>query len=179
MKNYETAIFGGGCFWCTEAIFKNLKGVVSVTPGYAGGVKAHPSYQEVSSGATQHAEVVRVEFDPDIIPYRDLLEVFWHTHNPTTFNRQGNDIGNQYRSIILYTTDNQKHEAQKSKENLERSGYYKDSIVTEIKPSDKFYPAESYHMDYYNNNSTQPYCQLVISPKLQHLREKYAGWVKK
>ncbi len=165
MEKTETAVFGGGCFWCTEAIFKSLKGVVSVVPGYAGGTTANPSYADVCSGKTSHAEVIKIEFDPGIIPYEDLLEVFLNTHDPTSLNRQGNDVGTQYRSIILYTTYGQKEAAER---------LIQPPMATEIKPLENFYEAEDYHRDYYDQNKDQPYCRVVISPKLKHLREKYS-----
>ncbi len=174
----EIAVFGGGCFWCTEAIFKMLKGVVSVTSGYAGGQMDNPSYYKVSEGNTGHAEVIRIEFDPKVIPYRDLLDVFWHTHDPTTLNRQGADSGTQYRSVVLYGNDEQKKIAEESLKDLKKSGEFKNPIVTEIKPLDKFYEAEDYHKNYYEKYSFEPYCQVVISPKLQHLREKYSSKLK-
>jgi peptide-methionine (S)-S-oxide reductase len=178
MKNNEIAVLGTGCFWCTEAIFKSLRGAVNVSPGYAGGHSQNPSYPEVSSGETGHAEVVRIEFDPEILPYEDLLEVFWNVHDPTTLNRQGNDVGTQYRSIILYSNKKQKEIAEKSMRQLIESHSYKDPVVTEIKPLENFYNAEKYHWNYYENNSNAPYCRLVISPKLQHLREKYSTKLK-
>lgn len=174
----ETAIFGGGCFWCTEAIFKSLRGVISVTPGYAGGKMENPGYHDVSTGETGHAEVVKIEFDPKIIPYEDLLDVFWHTHNPTTLNRQGNDIGTQYRSVILWTNEEQKKIAEKSLETLKKSGEYEGAVVTELVPLDKFYEAEEYHKNFYVNHKDEPYCQLVITPKLQKLKDKYANKLK-
>ena len=178
MSNLETAVLGNGCFWCTEAIFKNLRGVVSVMPGYSGGTKENPSYEEVSTGTTGHAETAKIEFDPTIIPYSDLLEIFFNTHDPTTLNRQGNDIGTQYRSIILYNSDEQKKTAEEVLAKLQTSGQFKDPIVTEIKPLETFYPAEDYHKDYYDHHKDEPYCRLIISPKLQHLREKYAAKLK-
>lgn len=171
--NTETAVFGGGCFWCTEAIFKELKGVHAVTPGYAGGSMDNPGYEDVSTGRTGHAEVVRIEFDPAVVSYRQLLEVFWNTHNPTTPNRQGNDTGSQYRSLILYTSARQKEEAESSLREEEASGKWENPVVTRIEPSKEFYPAEDYHRDYYAKNTGAPYCRLVISPKLAHLRQKY------
>jgi peptide-methionine (S)-S-oxide reductase len=174
----EEAVFGGGCFWCTEAIFKSLKGVEKVTPGYAGGNMDNPSYDMVSSGTTGHAEVTKIEFDPRTISYSDLLDVFWQTHDPTTRNRQGNDIGTQYRSIILYKDEKQKNEAERSLKNIENEKVFKDPIVTEIAPLEKFYEAESYHKDYYDKNIDAPYCQFVISPKLQKLREKFKAKLK-
>jgi peptide-methionine (S)-S-oxide reductase len=178
MNKNEVAVFGGGCFWCTEAIFQQLKGVVSVTPGYAGGQKPNPTYNEVSTGMTGHAEVARIEFVPSIIPFGDLLEVFMHLHDPTTLNRQGYDVGSQYRSIILYTRDEQKKLAEKELLALTGSKEFKRPIVTEIKPLEKFYEAEDYHKSYYANNADKPYCQLIISPKLTHLRQKYSTKLK-
>lgn len=162
----ETAIFGGGCFWCTEAIFQNLKGVVSVKPGYAGGQMPNPSYEDVSTGETGHAEVIKIEFDPEQISYHDLLEVFFATHDPTTRDRQGGDVGSQYRSIIFYTLQSQKQEAEK---------FIHPPMVTEVVPFDKFYDAEEYHRNYYRKNQDKPYCQVIINPKLKKLREKFAG----
>jgi peptide-methionine (S)-S-oxide reductase len=178
MSKNEVAIFGGGCFWCTEAIFQQLKGVISVTPGYAGGHTPNPSYNEVSSGTTGHAEVARIEFDPEAIPYQDLLEVFMHLHDPTTLNRQGYDVGSQYRSIILYNSEQQRKIAEKELKTLTSKKEFKKPIVTEIKPMDKFYEAEDYHKNYYLNNQDKPYCQLIISPKLTHLRQKYSNKLK-
>ena len=178
MSKNEVAIFGGGCFWCTEAIFQQLKGVSSVLPGYAGGHKPNPTYNEVSTGMTVHAEVTKVEFDPAIIPYEDLLEIFMHLHDPTTLNRQGYDVGSQYRSIILYTNEQQKRTAEKVLLALNASKEFKRPIVTEIKPLEKFYEAEDYHKNYYENNKDKPYCQLIISPKLTHLRQKYSAKLK-
>lgn len=174
----ETAVFGGGCFWCTEAIFARLKGVKSVEPGYAGGEMDDPSYEQVSSGETGHAEVVKIEFDPKIIPYEVLLDIFWHVHDPTTLNRQGADVGTQYRSVILYLNDEQRQIAEKSLNEITKSGEFKDKIVTKIEKLDKFFDAETYHKDYFKNNSQAPYCQLVIAPKIQKFLEKYADRVK-
>jgi len=178
MNKNEVAVFGGGCFWCTEVIFQQLKGVVSVSPGYAGGHKPNPTYNEVSTGMTGHAEVTRVEFDPSIIPYKDLLEIHMHLHDPTTLNRQGYDVGSQYRSIILYTNEQQKKIAEKVLLDLNASKEFKRPIVTEIKPLEKFYEAEDYHKNYYANNMDKPYCQLIISPKLTHLRQEYSAKLK-
>ena len=171
MEN-KTAVFGGGCFWCTEAIFKMVKGVKSVTPGYAGGHAESPTYYQVCSGTTGHAEVIKVEFDEDVIKYDDLLEVFWQAHDPTTKNRQGNDIGTQYRSIILYQDQEQKKIAEESIKKMNASGLFKKPIVTEIKPLDLFYAAEDYHQDYFENNPNQPYCRAIISPKVAHFLER-------
>ncbi len=174
----ELATFASGCFWCTEAIFKRLKGIISVTSGYAGGNSKDPSYEQVSTGATGHAESLQIKFDPSIIPYHHLLDIFWHTHNPTTLNQQGADRGTQYRSIIFYHSDEQKKIAENSKEELEKSGTYKDPIVTEIVPFTNFYPAEDYHKDYYDTNKSAPYCTFVIDPKIQKLLKEFGNDVK-
>lgn len=174
----EKAIFGGGCFWCTEAVFKMLKGVISVTPGYAGGKTANPTYREVSNGDTDHAEVIKIKYEPEKIKFRDLLTVFFATHDPTTLNRQGNDVGTQYRSVIFYTNENQKTEAEQIIKEIEESSEKGGKIVTEIKPLDKFYEAEDYHKDYYARNSVMPYCQVIINPKLEKVKQKYAELLK-
>lgn len=168
----EVATIGGGCFWCVEAVYESIPGVISVTSGYAGGKTASPSYEEVCSGATGHAEVTQIVFDPDVIRFEDLLDVFWEAHDPTTLNRQGADAGTQYRSIILYHSEVQKAAAEKSKAALAASGRYRNPIVTEIVPLTTFYKAEEYHQDYYRNNPKAPYCALVISPKLKKLQLK-------
>jgi peptide-methionine (S)-S-oxide reductase len=169
----QTAVFGSGCFWCAEAIFRQLRGVESVTPGYAGGYTSDPTYQQVCTGTTGHAEVVRIQFDPAIITYADLLEIFWQIHDPTTPNRQGNDVGSQYRSIVLPMNQEQEQIAQKMVQKLKEQKVFPSPIVTEIVPLKEFYPAEKYHENYYFLNEEQPYCQLVISPKLQKFRKKY------
>ncbi len=174
----EMAIFGGGCFWCTEAVFSRLKGVTKVTPGYGGGKADQPTYEQVSAGDTGHAEVIKIEFDPDQINYRDLLEIFWHTHDPTTANRQGADIGSQYRSLILYTSPSQKDQAEKMKLALEKSGEFKKPLVTEIKALEHFYTAEDYHQKYYDNHRESPYCQLIIDPKLAKLEAQFSAKLK-
>ncbi len=198
----QVAVFGGGCFWCTEAVFDMLKGVISVMPGYAGGTSTlqqnsgqassrlrsssggqagqgkPPTYEEVCSGRTGHAEVIKIEFDPSQISYRDLLTVFFATHDATTINRQGNDMGTQYRSIILYSTEDQKKEAEAFIKYLNDSDKRGNPVVTEIKPLEKFYEAEGYHHSYYKNNSTQSYCQVIISPKLKKVQEKFAELLK-
>lgn len=176
-KKTEVAVFGGGCFWCTEAVFEMLKGVVSVMPGYAGGAEANPTYEAVCSGATGHAEVTKVEFNPKEISYRDLLAIFFASHDPTTRNRQGNDIGTQYRSVIFYTTNEQKNDAGEFVKELDDDAAR--PIVTEVRPLDKFYPAEEYHRKYYERNKNQPYCQVIISPKIEKLKEKYNELLKK
>jgi peptide-methionine (S)-S-oxide reductase len=166
----EIADFGGGCFWCMEAVFERLPGVISVTSGYAGGRTENPTYKEVCTGTTGHAEVTEIVFDPAKISYAQLLDVFWQAHDPTTLNRQGADEGTQYRSIILYRDENQKAEAEKSK--IEAQKNFKHPIVTEIVPLKKFYPAENYHQQYYDENSNAPYCQIVIAPKLNKLEKE-------
>lgn len=170
----EVAVFGGGCFWCTEAIFQNLKGVISVTSGYAGGTKKDPTYEEVSSGRTGHAEVIKIEFDPAMINYETLLTVFFATHDPTTPDRQGNDVGSQYRSIILYTNEEQREKAERFIEELEKSSKEGGEVVTGVEPLREFYEAEDYHKDYYKKNTSAPYCQVIINPKLQKLQERFA-----
>lgn len=169
-NEYKIAVFGGGCFWCTEAIFNELKGVISVMPGYAGGFTKNPTYEEVSSGTTGHAEVTRVEYDPVQISYDDLLTIFFATHDPTSLNRQGNDVGTQYRSIILYADEEQKAAAEKFIEKLNESG---PKVVTELKPLEEFYKAEDYHQKYYETHKGAPYCQIVINPKLEKLKEHF------
>lgn len=177
-KKSEIAVFGGGCFWCTEAVFQSLKGVLSVTPGYAGGSKPNPTYDEVSSGKTGHAEVIRIEFDPAIISYETLLTVFFATHDPTSLNRQGNDVGEEYRSIILYSSEEQREKSEKFIEELEKSSKEGGEIVTEVKPLNNFYEAEEYHKDFYKRNSSAPYCQVIINPKLQKVQEKFSELLK-
>ena len=174
----EVIVFGGGCFWCTETIFQQLKGVNRVVSGYTGGTTKNPTYTQVSSGTTNHAEVIQIEFDPTVIPYEVLLDIFFHTHNPTSLNRQGADTGTQYRSVILYSNNKQKETAEKFIEKLAKSGEFTNRIVTELKPLETFYPAEDYHQNFYTKNYDQPYCQLVISPKLTHLREQYSDKLK-
>jgi peptide-methionine (S)-S-oxide reductase len=166
----QTATFGGGCFWCAEAVFQRIPGVKSVTSGFAGGATANPSYEEVCTGSTGHAEVIQLQFDPAVISYDKLLEIFWEAHDPTTLNRQGNDVGTQYRSIILYSDDAQKLAAEKSK--AEAASHFSSPIVTQIVPLTKFYPAESYHQNYYNEHSHQGYCEFVIRPKLRKLLDE-------
>ncbi|MDO8623384.1 MAG: peptide-methionine (S)-S-oxide reductase MsrA [archaeon] len=173
-NNIEIAIFGGGCFWCTEAVFKMFKGIISVNPGYAGGIKENPTYEEVSNGKTGHAEVIKIEYNPNKISFETLLTIFFATHDPTTKNQQGNDIGEQYRSIILYTNERQKKTAQNFIEELNKSNEMGDSIKTELKHFDKFYEAESYHKDYYEKNKNNSYCEVVINPKLEKAKEKFA-----
>lgn len=168
-----TIVFGGGCFWCTEAIFRRLKGVESVTVGCAGGERSNPNYHMVLSGDTGHAEVIKIEFDPSVIPLDTLFSVFFATHDPTTLNRQGNDVGTQYRSTILYTSEEQKTAAEAFIIQLEKDQTFSKPIVTEIKPLDTFYEAEWYHQEYYEKNSGEPYCQFVIDPKIAKLRQNF------
>ncbi len=166
----ETATFGGGCFWCGEAVFQRIPGVKSVTSGFAGGTTRNPSYEDVCTGQTGHAEVIQIQFDPSVISYEKLLEIFFEEHDPTTLNRQGNDVGTQYRSIILYSSPGQKAEAEKAK--AEAGRHFSKPIVTEIVPLAAFYPAEDHHQNYYNLHHAEPYCQFVIRPKLRKLIEK-------
>lgn len=170
----QSIIFGGGCFWCMEGVFQVLRGIESVISGYAGGTKESPTYEEVSSERTGHAEVVKVEFDPTVITLEDLLAVFFTTHDPTTLNRQGNDIGTQYRSALYYTTPEQKSAIEKFIQQLTEEKTFSKPIVTEVKPAGTFYPAEQYHQNYYRNNPDNPYCQAVIDPKISKLRQKFA-----
>ena len=162
----EIATLANGCFWCTEAIFKRLKGVKFVLPGYAGGTVKNPSYEQVCAGKTGHAESTQIEFDPKVIPFEKILYILWHTHNPTTLNRQGDDVGTQYRSAIFYHNEKQKEIAEKSKRNLENERVYKHSIVTEITPFKNFYVGEDYHKNYYEEHQDAAYCNLVIDPKI-------------
>jgi len=174
----ETAIFANGCFWCTEAIFQRLQGVISVLPGYTGGRVKNPTYEQVSGGYTGHAEAIKIEFDPVLLSFRDLLEVFFSTHDPTTLNRQGHDEGDQYRSAVFYLSDHQKQEAEQFIAELERDHVFENPIVTQLVPLDVFYQAEDYHKDYYNQNSNKPYCQMVINPKLDKFKKKFASKLK-
>jgi len=174
MSSTETATFGTGCFWCTEAIYKELDGVISVMPGYSGGHTENPTYEEVCSGETGHAEATQVVYDPSKISYDALLEVFFKTHEPTSLNRQGNDVGTQYRRVIFYHNDEQKRLAEKYKTELDRSGAWDKPIVTEIATLKEFYPAENYHHDYYEyNKDKNPYCSFVIRPKLEKFRKVF------
>jgi len=171
--NSDTATFGSGCFWCTEAIFQQLKGVLKVESGYSGGARPNPTYEQVSSGATGHAEVTQITFDPSVISFDELLEVFWKTHDPTTLNRQGADVGTQYRSVIFYHNENQKQIAESYKIKLDASGSWDKPIVTEISAYSAFYKAEDYHQNYYNNNKRAPYCTFVIGPKLEKFEKVF------
>ena len=178
IANNDTATFGAGCFWCVEAIFQNLEGVVSVASGYSGGVVENPTYKEVCTGTTGHAEVTQIVFDRNKIFYEKLLEVFWKTHDPTTPNKQGNDVGTQYRSVIFYHNAEQKELAEKYKSELEASRAFDKEIVTEIVPFKKFYKAEGYHQDYFNLNGEQPYCTFVIQPKVEKFKKVFKGKLK-
>lgn len=173
-----TAVFGGGCFWCTETLFERLKGVVSVKSGYAGGNTPNPTYDQVSTGKTGHAEVIEIKYNPTEVSYETLLDVFFATHDPTTLNRQGMDFGPQYRSIILYASDPQKKAALDYIQKLIQDKVFDKPIVTEVQPLDKFYGAEAYHQEYYRNNPNKPYCMVVISPKISKLRKKFAQLLK-
>lgn len=174
----EVATVGGGCFWCLEAIFQEINGVHSVVSGYAGGKITNPTYHQVCSGRTGHAEVTQITFDPQIISYADLLYIFWRIHNPTTPNRQGADVGSQYRSIILYHNEEQKGLAEMSKNDTNNSRLWPVPIVTEISALDTFYPAENYHQNYYRDNPNQPYCQVVIDPKVRKFRKSFQANLK-
>jgi peptide-methionine (S)-S-oxide reductase len=171
----ETMTVAGGCFWCTEAVFKRLRGVESVTPGYTGGHLPDPTYNEVCSGTTGHAEAVQVVFDPEVISYETLLEVFLHLHDPTTLNQQGADVGTQYRSAVFYHDERQKQTAETVIARIDASGLYPDPIVTEVSPVGVFYPAEDYHFDFYDANRSYPYCTFVIDPKITKLYREFEG----
>jgi peptide-methionine (S)-S-oxide reductase len=175
----ESATFGAGCFWCVEAVFEEMIGVIHVESGYSGGHVRNPSYREVVGGRTGHAEVARIVFDPSVITYEDLLRVFWHTHDPTTPNRQGADVGPQYRSAVFYHSDVQRKAAEKILAEIEASELWDDPIVTEISPLVNYFAAEDYHQDYYANNPTAPYCTVVIAPKLAKFRREFAHLLKK
>lgn len=170
----EVAIFGGGCFWCTEAVFQMLKGVIDVAPGYAGGENPNPTYSEVCTGTTGHAEVIRVEYDPSLISFRTLMTVFFGSHDATQLNRQGNDVGTQYRSSIFPTTPEQASEAKAFIKELQDSSTEGDPIVTTVEENAAFYPAEDYHQNYYNQNKSQGYCQVIIAPKLAKVQKEFA-----
>lgn len=176
--NLQTATFAGGCFWCIEAIFQRLKGVEKVQSGYSGGTVDNPTYDDVSMGDTGHAEAVQIQFDPSVITYGQLLDVFFHLHDPTTLNRQGADVGPQYRSVIFYHNDDQKKAADEAIKKVNESGMYPDPVVTEVVEFKKFFDAEKYHDDYYNNNRNQGYCRLVIDPKIQKLYKTYSQILK-
>lgn len=177
-KNLETATFGNGCFWCTEAIFQQLKGVVSVASGYSGGHVENPTYEQVCAKQTGHAEALNIVYDKTVISFDELLEVFWKNHDPTTLNKQGNDVGPQYRSVIFYHNDEQKEKAEKYKAELDKSGAFDKPIVTAIEPYKNFYKAENYHQNYYINNGSQPYCYYVIKPKVEKFQKVFKDKIK-
>ena len=172
MAKSEIATLGGGCFWCVEAVFQRIEGVLSVKPGYAGGDIKNPTYKQICTGNTGHAEVAKIEFNPEKITYSQILNVFWQSHDPTTLNRQGNDVGTQYRSVIFFHDESQRVIAEKSKIDANKSGYWDNEIVTEITLLNNYYDAEDYHDNYYNNNPNQPYCLFVIKPKLDKLEKQ-------
>ena len=176
--NTETATLAAGCFWCVEAVFDDLRGVEDVVSGYSGGHKENPTYREVCSETTGHAEVVQIKFNPNEISFKEILQVFFTVHDPTTLNRQGNDIGSSYRSAIFYHSDEQKRVAEEVIEEVTQEGIYDDPIVTEVTAFDKFYPAEDYHQEYFANNPNQPYCAAVVAPKIAKFRQKYVNRLK-
>jgi peptide-methionine (S)-S-oxide reductase len=178
MPNQGTAYLGGGCFWCLEAVFDRLEGVTSVESGYMGGHVENPTYRQVCSGNTGHVEIVRVNFDAEKLSFRDLLEVFFSIHDPTTLNRQGNDIGTQYRSVIFYTSEEQRRTAEQIISELNAERHWPNPIVTTVEPATKFFVAEDYHQEYYENNSSQPYCQFVVAPKVKKFQQKFAEKMK-
>jgi peptide-methionine (S)-S-oxide reductase len=178
MNDLQSIVFGGGCFWCTEAVFQMLRGVISVEPGYAGGAKPNPTYEDICTGKSGYAEVTKVVFDPMQISIRDLMTVFFATHDPSSLNRQGNDVGTQYRSAIFYTTSEQKKEAEKMIAEID-AGAEGDPVVTELTPLDVFYPAEEYHKNYFANNPERAYCQIVINPKVEKVQAKFSELLKK
>lgn len=175
----ETATLGAGCFWCVEAVFQEVKGVISVESGYAGGPKANPTYEEVCTGNTGHAEVCQIKFDPEVLTFKSVLEVFWKTHDPTTLNRQGNDHGTQYRSVVFYHSEEQKALAEKYKKDLDASGAWSKPVVTEISPAPKFWIAEPYHQNYFRQHPNQGYCAFVIAPKMEKFRKVFADKLQK
>ena len=178
MANQEIATLGGGCFWCVEAVYLEAAGVTSVVSGYMGGQRPNPTYEEVCSGSSGHVEVVQIEFDPAIITFRDVLEIFFATHDPTTLNRQGNDSGTQYRSVIFYHSPEQQATANELIRELTLDKAFSDPIVTAVEPAQEFYPAEDYHQEYFKNHPYQPYCAFVVSPKVQKFRKKFAQRLK-
>lgn len=178
-NSIDTAIFASGCFWCTEAIFQELNGVEKVESGYIGGENPNPTYEEVCTGNTGHAEATRIYYNPEIINFKELLEVFWKTHDPTTLNRQGNDVGTQYRSGIFFLSEEQKDLAEEYKQKLDEAGIYESPIVTEITPASEFFVAENYHQNYYNQNGNQPYCSFVITPKVEKFKKVFEDKLKK
>jgi peptide-methionine (S)-S-oxide reductase len=174
----EIAVFGAGCFWCTEAVFQRVEGVMSVESGYSGGKRPNPTYEQVVTGATGHAEVTRISFNPDVISFDELLEIFFKTHDPTTLNRQGADVGTQYRSVVFYTSEIQKEKAEYWKNKINEAGIYDNPIVTEISELKEFYKAEDYHQNYYEQNKSQPYCSFVITPKVNKLEKLFKDKLK-
>lgn len=178
-SKYETITLGAGCFWCVEAIYSRVNGVISATSGYSGGSVVNPTYKEVCSGETGHVEVVQVVYDPAVIPLAKILEIYFKTHDPTQLNRQGADIGEQYRSVIFYQNENQKKIATEVKEMLSKAGIWSDPIVTAIEPLKNFYKAENYHQDYFANNPKQPYCQMVVNPKVEKFEKLFKDYLKK
>ena len=178
-KKLETATLGGGCFWCTEAVYDSVQGVEEVVSGYTGGETENPTYQEVCTGATGHAEVVKVRFDPDEISFKEILQIFFATHDPTTLNRQGNDVGTQYRSAIFYHSDEQRQVADELLDEIGREGIYDDPVVTELSEAGKFFRAEDYHQDYFANNPNQPYCAAVVGPKVAKFKKVFVDKLKK
>ncbi len=178
-EEYETTTLGAGCFWCVEAVYQHLDGVISITSGYSGGTTQKPTYEEVCTGKTGHAEVIQVVFDTTKVSFEELLEVFWKTHDPTTLNRQGSDVGTQYRSVIFYHNEKQKKLAEEYKKRLDISGAFNNPIITEILPFKNFFKAENYHQNYYNQNSNQPYCRFVIQPKLEKFKKVFKNRLKK
>lgn len=177
LNNLKTAVFAGGCFWCTEAVFQKLRGVFEVLPGYTGGDTENPTYEQVTTGTTNHAEAIQFSYDPDQISFKDLLTVFFATHDPTSLNRQGADVGTQYRSAIFYSTEDEKQEAQNFINDLSKQGVFAGHIVTTLEPLKKFYEAEDYHKNYYEKNAGEGYCQVVIGPKIAKLKEKFASLI--
>lgn len=177
-EGMEIATLGSGCFWCIEAIYQDLKGVLGLKSGYSGGHIENPTYRQVTSGTTGHAEVIQFSFDPNLISFEEILEIFWSTHDPTTLNRQGADVGPQYRSVVFYHNEKQKEVAEFYKEKLDSSGAFDKKIVTEISPFSNFYTAEDYHQNYFNDNGMQPYCQIVIKPKVDKFRKVFADKLK-
>ncbi len=173
MENLKQVTFGGGCFWCVESCFNMLEGVHSAISGYSGGAKPNPTYEEVCTGETGHAEVVQITYDPSIISYNQLLEVFFFLHDPTQLNRQGNDIGTQYRSVVYFNDENEKQAVEKAIAAINNSGKYSDKVVTELSPFEKFWPAEQYHQGYYNQNPNQPYCSAVVGPKISKFKKHF------
>lgn len=179
MSNLETATLAAGCFWCVEAVFDDLKGVEDVVSGYAGGHTENPTYQEVCDGSTGHAEVIQIKFNPDEISFKEILQIFFSVHDPTTLNRQGHDVGTQYRSAIFYHSDEQRRVAEETIKEIEADGIWNAPIVTEITPFDKFYTAEGYHQEYFANNPNQPYCTAVVAPKVAKFRQKFINKLKR